>query len=157
MLSMGLFVLAYALFCLQAFVQRRLATPLHLIRWMTTAWFLYCLLGAPWFWPWYAVTFFGLFSLVEASATEQTSVWNSVYMAFAARIFVLTLLSSYCFVAWGLYNSFVPLLQGFRWAYLRGLWIWLPVTLLMWSTFRRKIPINVIHAWKERKKLRIHS
>jgi len=138
MFSVGLFALAYALLCLQAFVQRRLSTPLHLIRWMTTAWFLYCLLGAPWFWPWYAVTFFGLFALVEAGATERASGWNGVNTAFAVRLFAFTLLSSYCFVAWGIYHSFVPVLQGFRWAYLRGLWIWLPVLLLLLGMFRHK-------------------
>ncbi len=153
-LSVGLFILAYALLCLQAFVQRRLSTPLHLIRWMTTAWFLYCLLGAPWFWPWYAVTFFGLFALVEASAAEQTLIWDSGNIAFTVRIFAFTLLSSYCFVAWGLYNSFVPLLQGFRWAYLRGLWIWLPVLVLILFSFRRNILIDVIHGWNERRKQR---
>ncbi len=151
-LSVGMFGLAYALLCLQAFVQHRLSTPLHLIRWMAMAWFLYCLLGAPWFWPWYAVTFFGLFALVEASATERVSVWDSRGIAFAVRIFAFTLLSSYCFVAWGLYNSFVPLLQGFRWAYLRGLWIWLAVLLLILFSFRRNILIDVIHAWNERRK-----
>ena len=138
-LSVGLFVLTYTFLCLQALMQRRLSTPLRLIQWMTTAWFLYCLLGAPWFWPWYAVTFFGLFALVEASATERMSFWNHVDTGFIVRIFAFTLLSSYYFVAWGLYNSFVPLLQGFRWAYLRGLWIWLPVLLLLISsTFRHK-------------------
>ena len=139
MLSVGLFVLAYVLLCMQALVQRRLSSPLQLIRWMTTAWFLYCLLGAPWFWPWYAVTFFGLFALVEASATEQTSLWGRVGIVFAVRIFAFTLLSSYCFVSWGVYNSFVPLLEGFRWAYLRGLWIWLLVLLLILFTLRRRI------------------
>jgi hypothetical protein len=144
--SEGLFVLAYILLCVQALVQRRLSTPLQLIRWMTTAWFLYCLLGAPWFWPWYAVTFFGLFALVETGDTERMSVWNRVDMTFAVRVFAFTLLSSYCFVAWGIYNSFMPLflLQEFRWAYLRGLWIWLPVLLLMLFTFRRKTLIKAI-------------
>ncbi len=144
MLSVGLFVLAYVLFCLQALMQRRLSTPLQLIRWMAMAWFLYCLLGAPWFWPWYTVTFFGLFALVEASATEQASLWNRAGTAFVVRIFAFTLLSSYCFVAWGLYNSFIPLLQGFRWAYLRGLWIWLPVLLLILNMVRRKTPTRDI-------------
>ncbi|GAC1454043.1 MAG: hypothetical protein NVS4B1_14060 [Ktedonobacteraceae bacterium] len=139
MLSLGLFVLAYTLLCLQALVQSRLSTPLHLIRWMTTVWFLYCLLGSPWFWPWYAVTFFGLFALVEASATMRMSSWNITDNAYAARIFAFTLLSSYCFLAWGLYHSFIPLLQGFRWAYLRGLWIWGPVLLLLLFRFRHKI------------------
>ncbi len=153
-LSIGLFGLAYALLCVQAFVQRRLSTPLQLIRWMTTAWFLYCLLGAPWFWPWYTVTFFGLFALVEASITERTSVWDSVNVAFIIRIFAFTLLSSYCFVAWGLYNSFVPLplLQEFRWAYLRGLWIWFPVLVLLLSTFRRTMLTDAMLAWNKRKK-----
>ena len=153
-LSVGFFVLAYALLCLQAFVQHRLSTPLHLIRWMTTAWFLYCVLGAPWFWPWYAVTFFGLFALVEAGTTERTLVGGSVDTTFVVRIFAFTLLSSYCFVAWGIYNSFIPLLDEFRWAYLRGLWIWLPVLLLILFSFLRNILTDVISAWNERKKQR---
>ncbi len=132
-LSIGIFAIVYALLCLQALIQRRLSTPLQLIRWMAVAWFLYCSLGAPWFWPWYAVTFFGLFALVEASAAEKTFVWNSVW---AVRLFAFTLLSSYCFVAWGIYNSFVPMLVGFRWAYFRGLWIWLPVVLLLFIVTR---------------------
>lgn len=153
-LSVGLFVLAYALLCVRAVIQRRLSTPIQLIQWMATAWFLYCLLGAPWFWPWYAVTFFGLFSLVEASATESRLVWSNRHVIFAVRVLAFTLLSSYCFVAWGLYNSFVPLLQQFRWAYLRGLWIWLPVVLLVFPTFRRKIVTETFYAWNEWKKQR---
>lgn len=123
-----LFVLAYVFLCLQAlFPRHRLQTPVQLIRWMALAWFLYCLMGAPWFWPWYAVTFFGLFALVEASATtgQQTS-WS-----IATRVFAFSLLSVYCFFPWGVYSSFVPFLAGFRWVYLRGLWVWLPVLLLL--------------------------
>lgn len=153
-LSVGLFVLAYAWLCVRAAIQRRLSTPSQLIQWMATVWFLYCLLGAPWFWPWYAVTFFGLFALIEASAPESMSVWSNGHVIFAVRVFAFTLLSSYCFVAWGLYNSFVPLLQEFRWAYLRGLWIWLPVVLLLFPTFRRKIVTDTISTWNEWKKLR---
>ena len=153
-LSLGLFGLAYILFCVHAVLLRRLTTPLQLIRWMATAWFLYCLLGAPWFWPWYAVTFFGLFALVEASEPERISLWSSVEAVFAVRVFAFTLLSSYCFVAWGLYNSFVPVLQQFRWAYFRGLWIWLPVVVLLFPTFRRKIVTETTYVWTEWKKLR---
>ncbi len=130
--SVGLFVLAYGVLCWQAlFTRHRLHSSLQLVRWMATTWFFYCLLGAPWFWPWYAVTFFGLFALVETVSMEQTSSWNFVINAPVVRILAFSLLSSYCLVAWGVYNSFVPILPTFRWAYFRGLWIWLPIFLTL--------------------------
>ncbi|GAC1392081.1 MAG: hypothetical protein NVS4B11_07670 [Ktedonobacteraceae bacterium] len=138
-LSLDLFALTYAILCWQAlFTRHRLHSVLQLVQWMAIAWFLYCLLGAPWFWPWYAVTFFGLFALVEASVTEQEPSWNIVNSPLIARVFAFSLLSVYCFVAWGVYNSFVPVLPGFRWAYLRGLWIWLPVLLLLLLWFKKR-------------------
>jgi len=144
-LSEALFALAYTCLCLQAlFTRYRLRTPVQLIQWMTIAWFLYCLVGAPWFWPWYAVTFFGLFALVEASArTERQVLWSV-----ATCVFAFCLLSVYCFFVGGIYNSFVPFLTGFRWAYLRGVWVWLPVLLLLvWYMSKilslyRKVPGN---------------
>ena len=132
--STVLFVLAYSFLCWQAlFTKRRLRTFPQLIRWLTTAWLLYCLLGAPWFWPWYATTFFGLFALIIPDKDKQKVAWNSVDTA--VYVFAFCLLSSYCFFTWGVYNSSVPLLTGFRWTYLRGVWVWLPVLLLLLKVF----------------------
>ncbi|GAC1399516.1 MAG: hypothetical protein NVSMB49_09950 [Ktedonobacteraceae bacterium] len=145
LVSQVIFALAYAYLCWQAlFTHRRLHTPLCLVRWLTSAWFLYCLLGSPWFWPWYAVTFFGLFALVESSATERTPAWNMAENTLAFRVFAFVLLSAYCFAVSGVHESFVPLLPGFRWAYLRGLWIWLPVLLLLLLEFRRGVRYRVL-------------
>ncbi len=133
--SEGLFALAYMFLCLQAlFTRHRLQTPVQLIRWMTIAWFLYCLVGAPWFWPWYAVTFFGLFALVETCTISQHPSIRSI----VARVFAFSLLSVYCFSPWGVYNSFIPFMAGFRWVYLRGVWVWSPVLLLLMWYFKRK-------------------
>jgi len=170
-LSLGAFVLAYAFLCWQAlFTRHRLQNFLQLIRWTAIAWFLYCLLGAPWFWPWYAVTFFGIFALIEASEPEDSGVWSNVNIALAVRIFAFCLLSSYCFVVWGVFNSFVPFLSAFRWAYLRGVWIWLPVLFLfflqlrsssireIWAGPRMLLLSDIVkrssHAWNELKKRR---
>ncbi len=134
-LSEVLFALAYMFLCLQAlFTRYRLQTPVQLVRWMAIAWFLYCLVGAPWFWPWYAVTFFGLFALVEASTISQHPSIRSI----AARVFAFSLLSVYCFFPSSVYSSFIPFLTGFRWVYLRGIWVWLPVLLLLLWHFKHK-------------------
>ena len=135
-LSTLLFALAYIRLCWQAlFTYKRLDTLVRFIRWLAKAWFLYCLLGAPWFWPWYAVTFFGLFALVEASV--QTSAWEMINSVLTFRVFAFTLLSAYCFVISGVHESFIPFLPGFRWAYLRGVWIWLPVLVLLLLATRK--------------------
>ena len=132
-ISMLCFALAYVFLCWQAlFSRHRLHSLTQLIRWMAVTWFLYCLLGAPWFWPWYAVTFFGLFALTQVSVSTERQMTLSIGMG----IFAFSLLSVYGFFAWGPYHSFVPFLEGFRWAYLRGVWAWVPVLVLLLWVFR---------------------
>lgn len=121
-LSQVLFVVLYAgnlLLCLLP--GRRLDTPARLIRWMAFSWLLYCFVGAPWFWPWYAVTFFGLFALVEANDSSQ---WRK-RSPLAARLLAFSLLSLYCFFTWAPFVAYTPWLPGFRWSFWRGLWAWL--------------------------------
>ncbi len=130
MLSVVCFALMYILLCWHAlFTSHRLYTIAQLLEWMMRAWFLYCLLGAPWFWPWYAVTLFGLLALVQMN--RQKSRWTNRSTGNATYILAFCLLSSYCFFSWGVYNSFAPWLIEFRWAYLRGAWVWLPVLLVV--------------------------
>ena len=131
-LSEGLFVVAYLVLCWHAFRTRLFTTPgtsgisgttplfFGMTRWMTMAWLLYCLLGSPWFWPWYLIVFFGLFALLETNPGETLSRYIP-----AVRVLACTMVSIYCFYTWSPYGSFVPLLFHFRWAYLRGLWAWL--------------------------------
>jgi hypothetical protein len=146
--SEGVFVVAYLLLCWRAyrtclFTSFKAActgelssstfyTPhrfLGLVRWMTLAWLLYCILGSPWFWPWYLVTFFGLFALLEAVPVSPER-GLPVNMIRAVRVLAFSMVSLYCFYTWAPNASLVPLLYAFRWSYLRGIWAWLPCLLL---------------------------
>jgi hypothetical protein len=130
-ISMGIFVVTYLLLCWRS-IRRpgNISTLQGLIRWMAIVWLIYCALGSPWFWPWYLVTFFGLFALIEASPRAYGVVFNRIPWSFEVEIFFVrlltfSLLSMYCFTTWGLTNSFVPGLPGFQWSYLSGLWVWI--------------------------------
>ncbi len=93
---------------------------------MTLIWFLYCALGAPWMWPWYLVTFFGLFALIEAvdaDRWQQKPVFGILHLPLAARLFSFSMLSLYCFYAWGP-RLIIPGLPGFQWSWVRGPVVW---------------------------------
>jgi hypothetical protein len=124
-LSILIFAAAYSVLCWKA--KDTLQTPLDLIRWMALAWLLYCAIGTPWFWPWYTVTFFGLFALVasvEVDSTREQRIFKALRSPQFISLFTFSMLSLYCFFTLGPLNSFVPWLPRFRWAYLRGLWAW---------------------------------
>jgi hypothetical protein len=131
-LSMGIFVTIYALLCWRVIRKPELInTPRGLIRWMAVAWLAYCVFGSPWFWPWYIITFFGLFALIEASRSEDGALldlvpwpWSTGTLIFFVRLLTFSMLCIYCFFTWGLYHSFVPALPGFEWSYFSGLWTW---------------------------------
>ncbi|GCE13329.1 glycosyltransferase family 39 protein [Tengunoibacter tsumagoiensis] len=127
-LSLVFFLGSYGLLCwLALFSSLRLTTPIRMIRWMTLAWFLYCVLGTPWFWPWYAITFFGLFALlamVDRDLWQKQPFLHSFSLSVSVPIFAFSLLSLYCFYTWVPYSTMIPGIDGFRWAYLRGLWTW---------------------------------
>ncbi|GAC1375039.1 MAG: hypothetical protein NVSMB44_43500 [Ktedonobacteraceae bacterium] len=131
-----IFLLLYGLLCLRALfsTQYALHTPLRLIRWMTCAWFVYCSLGAPWFWPWYLVTFYGLFALLEVADPRvhmRLGFLSPGYLPVLARLLAFSMLALYCFYPWGLYVTALPWPPAFRWAYFRGLWGWLVPALLL--------------------------
>ncbi len=132
--SMGIFAILYTLLLWRAFrFPQRIATLNGLLRWMAIAWLLYCAVGSPWFWPWYMVTFFGLFALIEASSSVKetgepsahTYDWPRPEDLTCARLLVFSMLSLYCFITWGPAHTFVPGLPGFLWSYFNGLWVWL--------------------------------
>jgi hypothetical protein len=129
LLSLVLFLACYIFLCWQALrKQHMIGTPLALIRWMTLAWFLYTMLGTPWFWPWYSVAFLGLAALLEATdgfTWQIRSPLRLLHFPLSLRLFSFSLLSVYCLYTWAPYATFVPGLMDFRWAFLRGLWIWL--------------------------------
>jgi hypothetical protein len=160
--SMALFLVLYGVLCWQALHKpywlRTLpagetmarAEPSHrgqtgattlrvLVRWWAIVELLYCALGTPWSWPWYAVTFFGLYALFEAyqernemnsdvqwswlGGREKSALY--IRLPLAVRLLSFSMLTLYCFYAWGPQYSFVPGLPRFEWAYFSGLWVWL--------------------------------
>jgi hypothetical protein len=135
LLSLALFLACYALLCWQPLRGKyRLTTPLDLIRWMVLAWFVYMLFGSPWFWPWYTAAFFGFAALLEATngfAWQLRPPLQRLRLPQAARLFSFSLLSLYCLYTWSPYATFLPGLSDFRWAFLRGLWVWLVPLLVL--------------------------
>lgn len=125
-LGIGAFVIIYALVLWRAarHALHHLGTLPGLIRWLALVWLLYCVIGAPWFWPWYTVTFFGLYALVEAMGDRNQLSFSFLRLPLATRLLTFSLLTLYCFFGWGPMHSAIPGLPGFLWTYLRGLWIW---------------------------------
>jgi uncharacterized membrane protein SirB2 len=131
-LSIAIFVILYALLCWRAIrTARTLNTLPSLMRWLAGIWLLYCAIGTPWSWPWYTVTFFGLYALVGATSTDEITVFGLRGVPLATSLLAFSMFSIYCFYAWGPHSSFIPGLPAFQWAYLRGLWVWgIPLLLL---------------------------
>ncbi|GHO67130.1 hypothetical protein KSC_060220 [Ktedonobacter sp. SOSP1-52] len=138
-LSLLLFFLSFAFICWHALRSATAPrTPLALIRWMALAWLLYMGLGSPWYWPWYAITFFGLFALVESATSAKE--WQelatripflpAINVPMAVHILGITMASTYCFFAWPAVTTFLPFLPGFRVAFLRSIWAWIVPLLL---------------------------
>ncbi len=126
--STAIFLLIYGMLCLRAmYRQHRLYTLRQLIRFLTLIWFLYCMLGAPWFWPWYTITFFGLFALLEATETfswQADTFFGTLTIPQAIRLFTIGIFGLYLFAGQPL-NIGIPGFSPMRWNYLRGLWAWL--------------------------------
>jgi hypothetical protein len=130
--SLSMFVIIYAFLCWR--IKRtpeRISTPQGLICWMAVVWLAYCATGAPWFWPWYMTTFFGLYALLEGSDQESLFdfvPWLAGRSTLFVRLFAFSMFSLCCFFSWGPQRSFVPGLPGFQWSYFSGVWAWvLPV------------------------------
>ncbi len=116
-----------------------IATVPGLVRWMALVWLLFCAIGSPWYWPWYIVTFFGLYAVVEAVSNQQNwTIWT--------RLLTFSTLSIYCFIAWGLQHAAVPGLPGFIWAFFGGLWIWalpfLGLTCIHWRSLMQNASLH---------------
>ncbi len=137
-LSLVAFIILYGLLCWRTFrAPYRIDTLPALIRWLATAWLLYCFIGSPWFWPWYAVTFFGLYGLIESLGDRTGEIHHApgfLDQPLVAPILTFSLLTLYCFFGWGPMNSAVIGLPLYLWAYLRGLWVWaLPLLAILVS------------------------
>ena len=126
-LSMAMFALAYLLLCGRILLAKKaLRTPVDLLRWMALIWLLYCALGTPWMWPWYLVTFFGLFALIESvdmDRWQQKLVFGVLHLPLAVRLLSVSMLFLYCFYAWAPHLT-IPGLPGFQWPWLRGPIVW---------------------------------
>ena len=90
-----LFAVAYLGLCWYGLRVRHSSTEIHhrhtiesTIRWMMVAWLLYCFLGSPWFWPWYLVTFYGLFALLEALPTANEFLQLKFVLSVVQRFIV---------------------------------------------------------------------
>jgi len=124
-LSIGLFMLLYGWLCWRVLrTAQTLHTNASLISWLALAWLLYCALGTPWFWPWYLVTFFGLYAIVAATSSNRIALFGFTITPLTVSLLALSMLSIYCFYAWNFDATFVRGLPDFRWSYLRGLWAW---------------------------------
>jgi hypothetical protein len=125
-LSLGIFLVIYLLLCYRIIRKpARVSTLRGMIGWMAITWLTYCVLGSPWFWPWYVVTFFGLYALIEAS----TSYDNRGIVTYFVRLLTFSLFIIYFLNSWAPIHTFVPGLPGFLWSYLNGLFVWIfPLT-----------------------------
>ena len=141
-MGMVSFACVYLILCWRAIrAPKRINTIPGLIRWMALVWLVYCAIGSPWYWPWYLVTFFGLFALVEATHTRKEWSFSFLRLPLATRLLAFSMLSLYCFYTWGPLYTYVPGLQGFLWNYVCGLWIWILPLLAFHLRSRSKISL----------------
>lgn len=146
-LSMGIFVLIYAGLAWQIWHNPNRLRNLHgLVRWMALVWLFYCAVGSPWFWPWYMVTFFGLYALFESSKPAQAyleeeftrpafkpaslsrlfdQLQTVLLQPRVVRMLTFSMLTLYCFTTWGPQHTFIPFLPDFPWSSFSGAWVWI--------------------------------
>jgi len=123
-LSIGIFLILYAFFCWRALrAPHCISTLPRLIRWLALIWLLYCFIGSPWYWPWYIVTFFGLYALIEATNDGEQPFLGFLRFPESARLLSFSMLTLYCFYAFG--PAIFPGLLALPLASLNGLWIWI--------------------------------
>jgi hypothetical protein len=144
--SLFLFALAYAALFLWALLPGRgIKTIPAMLRWMILAWVAYIIIGSPWFWPWYAITLFGLYALLEATSTDRGPFLGFLDLPLAVRMAAFSMLTLYCWLSIAPVKTIVPHITDFQWAYVRGLWIWLPPLLavrfmLLWRKVQQQKP-----------------
>src|SRR5579859_659865 len=134
--SMILFALVYLALCLVALRPGRVDTLPKLIAWMAASWLLYCFIGSPWFWPWYLVTFLGLFAILE-SLHPQNWIVGLFRLPLAVRLLTFTSLTLYCFYTWGAIKTTLPGHPAFEVSFARGLWVWVLPLLALQVPWKR--------------------
>ena len=134
--SLLLFALLYVVLCLVALRPGRVDTLPKLIGWMAASWLLYSFAGSPWFWPWYLVTFLGLFALLE-SLHPHSWFAGLFRLPLAVRLLTFSSLTLYCFFAWGAAKTGLPGYPAFRVSFLSGLWVWILPLLALQVPWKR--------------------
>ena len=141
--SIVIFLLLYVILCWRAFRHPGQIDSLPgLIGWMALVWLLYCAFGSPWFWPWYLVTFFGLFALIEA--IHGGTSWSFAFFKLpaAVRLLAFSAFSVYCLYTWGPTHTAIDVVQSFLLTNLRGLWIWILPLFALRIPLKRAIPMR---------------
>ncbi|WP_151757464.1 hypothetical protein [Dictyobacter vulcani] len=126
MLSTGLFVVSYAIICIRSLWRPQyINTWFAMIIWLAFAWLLYCVIGSPWFWPWYVIILFGLFALLEVTQGDPGDkrepihfIFGSLDVALLGRLLSMSMVGLYCL--WIFYN----LVPGFQFTYFTSVVIW---------------------------------
>ncbi|GCE23388.1 hypothetical protein [Dictyobacter kobayashii] len=148
-LSTGLFVFVYVATCVRSFLRPQyINTWPALVAWLAFTWLLYCVIGSPWYWPWYAIILFGLFALLEVTQEEAPSGRTPVRLVFGA--WDVTLFSRCLSVSMvGLYALwiFYNLLPNLQPTYLTSLWVWgIPFLIIGISYARGRLKQKTLYA-----------
>ncbi|GCF08795.1 hypothetical protein [Dictyobacter arantiisoli] len=134
-LSMAVFMACFGILCLRTFLRPQLVNTLSaLIGWLTCLWLLYCIVGSPWFWPWYAIIIFGLLALLEVTQYKHNPtslvLFSSLDISLFGILLSISMMGLYCL--WIFYN----LLPNFQLTYLTSLLIWGVPFLIIWLKYR---------------------
>jgi hypothetical protein len=143
LLSIGIFALIMGIVCWRTLRKPDTINSMRgLVCWWAGVWLLYCFLGSSWFWPWYLVTFFGFYALVEATSRHEVGSFAFLRLPMAVRILAFSMLSMYCFYTWAPQHVLFARLPGFFWSYLVGAYIWLLPLLANQWLFRPRLALS---------------
>jgi hypothetical protein len=146
--AMVLYVLIYAVVSWRFLRTRQPNALFPFINWLAAIWLLYCLIGSPWLWPWYFITFLGLFALIEATDAYAPSLTRLFRLPLVVRLLSFALLGLYAFETWGPHMKYIAGLYSMEWMYVRGLWLCVvPLLALRVTTLQIKRGIEQAKRW----------
>lgn len=95
------------------------------IYWMALSWLLYCLVGSPWFWPWYIGPFLGLGALIVGLEGDNVTFFTWLHLRPTILWLTFSMLSMYCLFTWAPHRSTLPF-TPIKWGSITGLaWVFL--------------------------------
>lgn len=125
-ISFVLFALVYAALCAWFLLKPDHTGSLSkLVGWMALVWMFYCLVGSPWFMPWYMVTFFGLAALLISMSSANRAMLGPLRLPIAVCILSFSMLSFTWFNTTALTETAIPGVPLIRLSSLGELLIWL--------------------------------